>query len=115
VLRRGIGRLDAIDGTNFRTIYTIDGAVPHSRGELVLPVWSETWNGRGFSSMSAHENFRRNRVTLSRDITVVLAVKVGLLLMLWVLFFRATPVTTSSDVAATILNDAALVLGKDKP
>ena len=54
--------------------------------------------------MSAHENSRDKRVTLSRDITVVLAVKAVLLLMLWLLFFRATPVTTSGDVAAAILN-----------
>jgi len=68
--------------------------------------------------MSARYGFKFRGATLSRDITIVLAVKVALLLVLWLAFFSNAPAPSPGDVAATVLGSDDYVgaaPGKIKP
>jgi len=60
--------------------------------------------------MWARYGFKFRGATLSREITVVLAVKAVLLLMLWLAFFSAAPAPNPGDVTASVLG-----AGKLKP
>ena len=56
--------------------------------------------------------------TLSRDITLLLAVKAALLLVLWLIFFSSASTPTQGDVAATVLSSgdySGTTSGKARP
>jgi len=60
--------------------------------------------------MSARYGFKFKGSTLSRDITIVLALKTALLLILWLAFFSDAQAPGSNDVAAVVLTS-----GKAEP
>ena len=70
---------------------------------------------KGVRCMSAQNNSKFHDVKLSREITIVLAVKLALLLILWLVFFSGAPVSTPNAVVSAVLGpgDNSVVTGKD--
>ena len=65
--------------------------------------------------MSGRFGFRSGEGMLSREITVVLALKMALLLLLWLMFFSDAFVLTSDGVTAALLKSGDTVQAGGKP